>query len=557
MTKNSQQSTVESQESKKSERGIRNPNFEVKIRVGLGSCGMAAGAKDVLTAFKTGLRENEIDIKPTPTGCLGICFSEPLVEIEEPARILTYGQVTADRVNRLIEEHLIQGEPVKEWLVLEDDTRTPEAEFLKKQKRIVLENCGRLNPEDIREYQAIGGYQAIEKVLKGMTPEQVIEEVKTSGLRGRGGAGFPTGMKWEFTRNSKEPVKYIICNADEGDPGAFMDRSVLEGDPHRVLEGMLIAGYAIGAKEGFIYVRAEYPLAVRRLKVAIAAAKKAGLIGENILRSSFGFDIQIREGAGAFICGEETALMASIEGKRGMPRVRPPYPAQAGLWGKPTSINNVETFANVPWIIMNGGKSYAQIGTEKSKGTKVFALTGKIKRTGLVEVPMGITFRGIIYDIAGGIKGNGNFKAVQIGGPTGGCLPANLLDEPIDYESLAASGAVVGSGGMVVLDESTCLVDLAKFFMNFAKEESCGKCVPCRIGTQRMLEILERITSGKGRLEEVEALEEMAHMVKKTSLCGLGQTAPNPVLTTIRYFQDEYEEHIKDKKCRAGVCDLA
>ncbi|MFQ5574481.1 MAG: NADH-ubiquinone oxidoreductase-F iron-sulfur binding region domain-containing protein, partial [Terriglobia bacterium] len=457
---------------------------ELKVRVGMSTCGVAAGAKDVLDAFKKEFRDKKIQVKPTPTGCLGLCFKEPIVEIEDGGKSATYGGVTQDRVARIISEHVVGGKPVEDWLLFGAARASADAEFLHQQERIVLENAGRINPEDIKEYLAIGGYDALKKALTEMKPEMVIDEITEAGVRGRGGAGFPTGKKWELTRASNADPKYIICNADEGDPGAFMDRSILEGDPHRVLEGMLIAGYAIGAAAGFIYVRAEYPLAVRRLKVAIAAAKKAGFIGDSIFGTDFGFTVEIREGAGAFICGEETALIFSIEGKRGMPRVRPPYPAQAGLWDQPTSINNVETFANVPWIIRNGGERYASVGTEGSKGTKVFSLTGPVKRSGLVEVPMGATFEDIIFDIGGGIQGGGELKAVQIGGPTGGCLPKEALKTPIDYESLAKSGAVVGSGGLVVLDESTCLVDLARFFMNFASEESCGKCVPCRIGTQ-------------------------------------------------------------------------
>ena len=430
-----------------------------------------------------------------------------------------------------------------------------EINFYKKQHRLVLENCGAINPEQIEEYIAVGGYEALAKAVTTMSPEDVIEEIKKSGLRGRGGGGFPTGMKWQFAKASVSDKKYVICNADEGDPGAFMDRSVLEGDPHKILEGMAVCGYAIGADEGYIYVRAEYPLAIKRLRIAIEQAEAMGLLGENIFGSGFSFKLHIKEGAGAFVCGEETALMASIEGKRGMPRPRPPFPAVAGLWGKPTNINNVETFGNVAAIITNGADWYAGFGTEKSKGTKVFALTGKINNTGLAEVPMGITMREIIYDIGGGINGGKKFKAVQIGGPSGGCLPESMLDLSIDYDSLTAAGAMMGSGGLVVMDEDTCMVDVAKFFLNFTQSESCGKCTPCREGTKRMLEVLTRITEGQGREGDIELLEELARNIKETALCGLGQTAPNPVLSTLKYFRHEYEAHIKEKRCPAGACE--
>lgn len=418
----------------------------------------------------------------------------------------------------------------------------------------MLKNCGYINPDRIEEYIARDGYQALAKALTQMSPEEVLEEVKRSGLRGRGGAGFPTGLKWEFARKAAGDKKYIICNADEGDPGAFMDRSVLEGDPHSVIEGMLLGAYAIGADEGYIYCRAEYPLAIKRLKNAISQAEEYGLLGNNIMDTDFSFHLHVKEGAGAFVCGEETALMASIEGKRGMPRPRPPFPAQAGLWGKPTNINNVETWANVPQIILNGADWYSSIGTETSKGTKVFALTGKVKNTGLIEVPMGITIREIVFELGGGILGDKEFKAVQIGGPSGGCLTKEHLDLPVDYESLTGAGAIMGSGGLVVMDEDTCMVDVAKFFLEFTQRESCGKCVPCREGTKQMLLLLEKITNGEGTMEDLNTLEELAHMVKRMSLCGLGQTAPNPVLTTLKYFRHEYEAHIKDKKCPAKVC---
>jgi len=423
-----------------------------------------------------------------------------------------------------------------------------------KQKRIVLRNCGVIDPESLDDYLDAGGYKALEKVLGDMPPQQVIDEVTKSGLRGRGGAGFPTGVKWNLARKSPGSQKYVICNADEGDPGAFMDRSVLESDPHSVIEGMVIAGYAIGATEGFIYVRAEYPMAVKRLELALAQAKEKGFIGDNMLNYNFDFDISIRQGAGAFVCGEETALMMSIEGKRGMPRVRPPFPAQSGLWGRPTNINNVETFANVPWIIMNGANAYNIYGTEKSKGTKVFALAGKAARTGLVEVPMGIPIKEIVLEIGGGTSTGLAFKAVQMGGPSGGVIPASLADTPVDYESITQTGAIMGSGGLIVMDESSCMVDIAKFFLNFTQDESCGKCTFCRLGTLRMMEILERIAGGKGKEEDLALLEELARDVKRASLCGLGQTAPNPVLTTLKYFRNEYEAHIYEKKCQAKKC---
>jgi NADH:ubiquinone oxidoreductase subunit F (NADH-binding)/Pyruvate/2-oxoacid:ferredoxin oxidoreductase delta subunit len=426
--------------------------------------------------------------------------------------------------------------------------------FYREQMKIVLRNCGQVDPTRIEDYIARDGYLAIAKVLSSMSPEEVIEEVVRSGLRGRGGAGFPTGNKWKFARNAKGDVKYIVCNADEGDPGAFMDRAVLEGDPHTVLEGMLIAAYAIGARKGYVYVRAEYPIAVVHIKKAVADARAMGLLGEKILGTPFSFDVKIKEGAGAFVCGEETALIASIEGRRGMPRTRPPFPAVSGLWGKPTNINNVETFANIPPIIHKGSRWYASLGTEKSKGTKIFALAGKINNTGLVEVPMGITLEQIIFGIGGGIPRGKKFKAAQTGGPSGGCIPASLLNLPIDYDSLTAAGAIMGSGGLIITDENTCMVDLAKFFLTFTQSESCGRCVPCRLGTKRMLEILQRITEGKGELSDLEVLKDLAPMIKDASLCGLGQTAPNPVLTTLNYFLDEYKAHIVEKRCPAGVC---
>ena len=492
------------------------------------------------------------------TGCHGFCEHGPLVIVYPEGTF--YCQVKAEDVEEIVESHLFKGRIVERLLYHEPLTHESipnysEINFYKKQHRLVLENCGAINPEQIEEYIAVGGYEALAKAVTTMSPEDVIEEIKKSGLRGRGGGGFPTGMKWQFAKASVSDKKYVICNADEGDPGAFMDRSVLEGDPHKILEGMAVCGYAIDADEGYIYVRAEYPLAIKRLRIAIEQAEAMGLLGENIFGSGFSFKLHIKEGAGAFVCGEETALMASIEGKRGMPRPRPPFPAVAGLWGKPTNINNVETFGNVAAIITNGADWYAGFGTEKSKGTKVFALTGKINNTGLAEVPMGITMREIIYDIGGGINGGKKFKAVQIGGPSGGCLPESMLDLSIDYDSLTAAGAMMGSGGLVVMDEDTCMVDVAKFFLNFTQSESCGKCTPCREGTKRMLEVLTRITEGQGREGDIELLEELARNIKETALCGLGQTAPNPVLSTLKYFRHEYEAHIKEKRCPAGACE--
>lgn len=520
---------------------------------------VSSGAKKVEAALVDELAKRGLDkeIKIVETGCHGFCEMGPLVVIYPEG--VFYVRVQPEDVAELVETHLLKGRIVERLLYKTPGTseKVPsyhDIGFYKKQQRLVLKNCGFINPDSIEEYIAENGYAAVAKALTEMSPDDVIATMKKSGLRGRGGGGFPTGMKWEFTKNSKGPKKYIVCNADEGDPGAFMDRSVLEGDPHRVMEGMIIAGYAIGADEGYIYVRAEYPLAIKRLKTAIAKAKELGLLGENILNSGFSFDLKIKEGAGAFVCGEETALLHSIEGKRGMPRPRPPFPAVEGLWGKPTCINNVETFGNVPQIIVNGADWYASIGTEKSKGTKVFALTGKINNTGLAEVPMGITMREIIYDIGGGIQDNRKFKAVQIGGPSGGCLPEHMLDLPVDYDSLIQAGAMMGSGGLVVMDDTTCMVDVAKFFLQFTQAESCGKCTPCREGTTRMLEILTRITDGEGKPGDIELLQNLGKNIKAASLCGLGQTAPNPVLSTMRYFMHEYEAHINDKKCPAGAC---
>jgi NADH-quinone oxidoreductase subunit F len=522
------------------------------IKVGLASCGIAAGGQKVYDALNAKLNNSGLkNVELRQTGCMGMCYSEVLVEVSPPeGERVFYRNVTPEQVDRIVEEHLVGGQPVAEWIIPADEID----EILSKQRRIVLRNCGVIDPESIDDYFEADGYRAIEGVLHGMSPQEVIDEVTESGLRGRGGAGFPTGVKWGFARKSPGSPKYVICNADEGDPGAFMDRSVLESDPHSVIEGMLIAAYAIGASEGYIYVRAEYPLAIRRLEIALAQARERGLIGEGVLDCDFDFNISIRQGAGAFVCGEETALMMSIEGRRGMPNFRPPFPAQSGLWGKPTNINNVETLANVPWIILHGAGAFSAYGTEKSKGTKVFALAGKVARGGLIEVPMGISLKEIVFDIGGGTSSGLDFKAVQIGGPSGGVIPASLAGTPVDYESVTQTGAIMGSGGLIVMDESACMVDVAKFFLNFTQDESCGKCTFCRIGTLRMLEVLDRITRGEGKEEDIKLLEELAQGVKKASLCGLGQTAPNPVLTTLRYFRDEYEAHIHEKKCPAKKC---
>jgi NADH:ubiquinone oxidoreductase subunit F (NADH-binding)/(2Fe-2S) ferredoxin/NAD-dependent dihydropyrimidine dehydrogenase PreA subunit len=492
------------------------------------------------------------------SGCLGMCKQGPIL-IVNPGYTM-YGQVKLEDIPAIVQSHLVEGRPIAEKEIREDHLYNRffrifgDVDFFGKQMRITLRNCGIIDPENIDDYLSVRGYEAIAKVLTGMKPQDVIAEVKKSGLRGRGGAGFPTGLKWEFTANQDADEKYVICNADEGDPGAFMDRSAIEGDPHTVLEGMIIAGYAIGAKKGIIYIRAEYPLAIKRLELAIAAAREHGLLGDNILGSDFSYDIEIRLGAGAFVCGEETALIHSIEGSRGMPRPRPPYPSVSGLFGKPTLINNVETWSNIPVIILDGGDWFSSIGTETSKGTKVFALAGKVHNTGLVEVPMGTTLREIVYDIGGGIPDGKTFKAVQTGGPSGGCLPEEYLDTQIDYESLAKAGSIMGSGGMIVIDEDSCMVSLSRFFIEFTQDESCGKCTPCREGTKRMLEILTRITEGKGHPGDIEKLERLGHMIQKSSLCGLGQSAPNPVLSTIKNFREEYEEHIEQGKCRAGQC---
>ena len=510
--------------------------------------------EEVLPAYHL---ENEVKI--VKTGCFGLCQKGPIMAIY-PDKIF-YSHVTVDDVDEIVKEHFYKGRPVTRLELTDIDEKTKEKifdidqiKFYSKQKRIALRNCGVINPEDIYEYIAKDGYQALGKALTEMTPQEVIDEILKSGLRGRGGGGFPTGRKWQFARNSESDEKYVICNADEGDPGAFMDRSILEGDPHAVLEAMAIAGYAIGAQTGYVYIRAEYPIAVERLKIAIAQAKELGLLGNDIFGSGFNFDIEIRLGAGAFVCGEETALIASIEGKRGMPNPRPPFPAVRGVWGKPTIINNVETFANVAQIIYNGADWFTQIGTEGSKGTKVFALGGNVTNTGLVEVPMGTTLREVIYEIGGGCPNHKNFKAVQTGGPSGGCLTEESLDEPIDFDNLVRLGSMMGSGGMIVLDEDSCMVDVARFYMDFIVDESCGKCTPCRVGTKRLLELLNKICAGEGTLETLDELESLSNHIKETALCGLGQTAPNPVLSTMKMFRNEYIAHVLDKRCPAGVC---
>ncbi len=523
----------------------------------------SSGSKSIQEAFEknievAGLTE---EVKLVQTGCFGLCALGPVVIVYPDGTF--YSRVTTDDVKEIVEEHLLKGRPVERLVY--SDTGTEETVdassvslndtvFYKSQNRVVLRNCGVIDPENIEEYIAMDGYAALGKVLTEMTPEEVIKVVTDSGLRGRGGGGFPTGFKWSLCAPNKAPQKYVVCNADEGDPGAFMDRSVLEGDPHCIIEAMTIAGYAIGATKGYVYVRAEYPIAVARLQKAIDQANEYGLLGENIFGSGFDFDLQIRLGAGAFVCGEETALMTSIEGNRGEPRPRPPYPAVKGLYNSPTVENNVETFANIPQIILNGADWFASMGTEKSKGTKVFALGGKIKHTGLVEIPMGTTLRHIIEDIGGGIPDGKKFKAAQTGGPSGGCIPASLIDTEVDYDNLTAIGCMMGSGGLIVMDEDNCMVDMAKFFLEFTVDESCGKCTPCRVGTKRLLEMLDNITKGKATLEDIDRLEELCYYIKQNSLCGLGQTAPNPVLATLKFFREEYVAHVVDKKCPAGVC---
>jgi len=534
---------------------------KVRILIGTGTCGIAAGAEDILKTLREEINNNGLQADIIQVGCIGLCYAEPLIEVVKPGQPgVFYGNLTPELMSEIVRDYLMADNPRADLALgtrgegnIDGIPQFFDLPVLKPQVRIAMRNCGNIDPMDIHHYIANGGYEGLSQALK-MKPQEVIDEVKKSGLRGRGGAGFPTGVKWQFCHDSPGTQKYIICNADEGDPGAFMDRAVLEGDPHSVLEGMLIGAYAIGASEGYIYIRAEYPLAIERLKVALSQMEESGLLGENILGSGFKFRLHIKEGAGAFVCGEETAMMASIEGNRGMPRPRPPFPAQSGLWGMPTNINNVETWANVSAIIQKGANWYASYGTEKSKGTKTFSLVGKVMRTGLIEVPMGITLREIIYGIGGGIQGGKEFKAVQTGGPSGGCLPESFLDSPVDYETLESAGSIVGSGGMVVIDEDTCMVDMARYFLSFTQLESCGKCIQCRWGTKQMLDILEDIISGNGREEDVELLQEVGEAVKAGSLCALGGTAPNPVLTTIRYFRDEYDAHIREKRCPALSC---
>lgn len=538
---------------------VQPEGLKKQILVCTGTGCSSSGSHGLINLLVEELKRQGLDDKITikPTGCHGFCEQGPILVIDPEQTF--YTQVKPEDIPEIITKDILGGERVERLLYVNPLTTQPVATFEKtpfyaKQNRIVLKNCGVINPEKIDEYIAFGGYQGFTRALKEFTPEQVIEEMKKSGLRGRGGAGFPTGLKWQFCRQSPGDVKYVICNADEGDPGAFMDRSVLEGDPHSVIEGMLIGAYAIGATEGYVYCRAEYPVALARVEIAIKEAEKVGLLGDNILNSGFSFHLKLRAGAGAFVCGEETALIGSIEGKRGMPNVRPPFPAVKGLFGKPTNNNNVETWSNVPHILTHGAEWYAQNGTEKSKGTKIFALTGKVNNTGLVEVPMGMTLREIIFDIGGGVLNGKKFKAVQIGGPSGGCLPEEMMDLEVDYDTLTGAGAMMGSGGLVVMDETTCMVDIARFFLNFTQSESCGKCTPCREGTKRMLEILTRITKGEGKEEDLDTLENLAYVVKSTSLCGLGQNAPNPVLATLKYFRHEYEAHIREHKCLAHVC---
>lgn len=526
---------------------------EITVKVGLASCGVAAGARDVYLKLEEYLAANPRPVKLMQTACIGMCFEEPIVEFEgSQLGKMHIGKASPDNIIEILENYS-KGIAPGQNVILAEKLAGTHNELLANQHRIVLRNCGVIDPKSLADYEANGGYQALKKALT-MDKNAIIEEIKASGLRGRGGAGFSTGLKWTFAAKAVSDKKYVVCNADEGDPGAFMDRSALEGDPHNVIEGMIIGAYAMGADEGYIYCRAEYPMAIEHLKIAIAAAEAKNYLGKNILGTSFSFELHIKEGAGAFVCGEETALMQSIEGKRGMPTIRPPFPAEKGLWGKPTNINNVETWANIAWIIMNGAAAFRAFGTEKSPGTKVFALAGKIAGSGLIEVPMGIPIKDIIYKVGGGMKTAKPFKAVQMGGPSGGCIPAEKLDTIVDYDSITATGAIMGSGGMVVMDSGTCMVDVARFFLNFTQNESCGKCTFCRVGTKRMLEILTRITEGKGKLEDIDELQDLSENIIKGSLCGLGQTAPNPVLTTLRYFKDEYLAHIVDKRCPAGVC---
>ncbi len=531
----------------------------IKINIGMATCGIAAGAKDTYDFLAEEIKRRGIqNVNLTKSGCMGSCFVEPTVEVTFPNQDpIIYGNATSDSANEIIEALLknkAEGDPSNLKTKSHGVCRCESMPFLKKQTKIALKNCGVIDPENIDEYIAVNGYQALGLAVSNMTPKDVIDTMKKSGLRGRGGGGFPTGLKWEFASRSVSDTKYIICNADEGDPGAFMDRSILEGDPHSVLEAMALAGFAIGANYGYIYIRAEYPLAVERLQIAIQQATDSGLLGDHILGSDFHFHIDIRYGAGAFVCGEETALINSIEGNRGEPYNKPPFPAEKGLWEKPTSVNNVETLANIPQIVLKGGEWFSQTGTEKSKGTKVFALAGKVENVGLVEVPMGTSLREIIYDIGGGIKDGKQFKAVQTGGPSGGCIPVKNLDTPIDYDSLSSIGSMMGSGGMIVMDEDDCMVNVAKFYLEFSMDESCGKCTSCRVGNKRLYETLNKIVSGRGTMEDVQKLKDLGSIIKDTALCGLGQTSPNPVLSTINHFYDEYVAHVVDKKCPAGVC---
>jgi NADH:ubiquinone oxidoreductase subunit F (NADH-binding) len=532
-------------------------NNEITVNVCLGTGGIAAGADMVMEAFRqefesAGVKNAKVQehCKLHKVGCRGFCARDVLVDVSKGDNTWTYQYIQPDMVKKIVKDHVVGDTPITEWLV-GDDYHT----FHDNQKKVVLADLGKIDPESIEEYLGVDGYKAAEKALTQMSPAEVIETMKKSGLRGRGGAGFPTGLKWSFCAANQADERYIICNADEGDPGAFMDRSVIEGNPHAVLEGMIIGAYAIGATHGYVYIRAEYPLAVNRLYIALNHAREKGFLGKNLFGTSFSFDIKVKLGAGAFVCGEETALIASIEGERGMPRAKPPFPANKGLWGKPTIINNVETLANIPPIINKGAEWFASIGSEKSKGTKVIALTGKIRNTGLIEIPMGTPLKDIIFNIGGGIEGDKLFKAVQTGGPSGGCIPQQHIDLPVDYEGLKSVGSMMGSGGMVVLDETDCMVNISKFFLEFTQSESCGKCVPCRIGTKRLLEILTRITEGKGKKGDIELLQTLAEDVRDSSLCGLGMSAPNPVLSTIKYFRHEYEAHINQKKCPAKVCN--
>ena len=524
------------------------------------SC-LSINAEGVLASLRKHVADRNLaaDIDVIPSGCMGACNQGPLVLVQPESTI--YQKVTQENANAIVDTHLTKNEPILDMLLFAGTGQQPtldsrQSDFFKKQVKVVLENCGVINPEDIEDYISVGGYQALRKAVSTMSREDVIAEMKQSGLRGRGGAGYPTGLKWETVYKYVGEEKYVICNGDEGDPGAFMDRSVLEGDPHRVLEGMAIAAYAVGATKGYLYVRGEYPLAIKRLEIAIKQAKKLGLLGPNLFESGVGFDVEIRIGAGAFVCGEETALIASVEGKRGLPSPRPPYPAERGLWGKPTLINNVETYANVAPIIDHGGEWYSEMGMPKAAGTKVFALSGKINNTGLIEVPIGITLREVLFDIGGGIQGGGKFKAAQTGGPSGGCIPEQHLDTKMDYAALQVVGTIMGSGGLIVMDEHSCMPDVARFFTEFCMEESCGKCIPCRVGTKQMHGMLTKICTGRGTMRDLELLEELAPMVKEASLCGLGQSAPNPLLSTLRYFRDEYLAHIQEKRCPAGVCKM-